>query len=176
MGEETSQTLFYGSFLLNYCFGSCLLPPPHVSKWTRVLPTFAFCRHLSSWVVSSRGRGHVYILQDFQKYLLYREEGRFFFPNQPAREKNAFAKKPTRLLPVLRLGDPACCLTQGTEASWKLGSTEMTSNQGCPGDCGSVLESAMGLRVRCWWPCQEEGRASSGSLSLGRSNSAWSVD
>ena len=139
---------------------------PSWRNGVEMLPAFPFCCYLSRWVVSAPGRGHVYALQAFWKYLHYRW-GQSLFTNPTPRRKECRVcrNQPASTCVQVKLSIlmPDHKEQSAPEVSWKLGSAEMTVTQCWLGDGCSVLESAVGLCVcacvwaRCW-PHRREGQ------------------
>lgn len=140
-----------------YCYSSLSLTPfsqvtSILRRGVEMLPAFPFCSYLSRWVVNALGRGHVYTLGAFQKYLHYRW-GRALFTNPTHRRKECRVcrNQPASTCAQVKLSIPMPDRREQSapEVSWKLGGTEMTLNQCCLGDSCTVLESAVGLRACC---------------------------
>lgn len=165
--------LLYCSRSFIHSFSQVTSPSKEMSK--DALTTFPFCCYLSRWVVIALGKGRVYTLQTFQKYLHYRW-GLSLFTNltHPRKERRVWRNWLASTWAQVKL-------------STSYQATKNSAPQRLPGNWTALrwpgvcvaLETVVMYWNQPWAACllpltSPKGRARSGGCE--RTNFAWHID
>lgn len=159
-GKKLPQAFLGCSFLFDSPIFSKLFLL--LSKWMKRLIAFPSCCYLSRWVVSPLGRGHVYTLQTFQKYLHYKWRPIPVHKPDPPEEKCRVCKN-----------QPASSTCAQVKLFILMPDHKGQSAQKLPGNWAALrwpwVSVALETIAMCWnqlggcvsaggWPCQREGQ------------------